>query len=298
LQITTYPSLTFFSLLPPATGSTTSASVSNARLTILTTIAGSPATTTSLPSILHLLDSTLIPRSQPFLARVKRERRALEESRRMREDQDRRAAESARRDSERIMASRREREERERLEREETERKQKAERERQSKEALVKRLKNDLLLWRRYQRRRFREMVEVPAEDVKAGLAVRIQLRLPQGNGPARNIKVFRKDDESLADIFRWAESLLLATDKSPDEDPTTSPAGFVDPYASVDADDGQSVSHTPVKLFTSYPRKEVGLRSGSWDVIVQGGGSLIVEVDRSASQDADDSEYETDDED
>lgn len=216
----------------------------------------------------------------------------------MREEQDRRAAESARRDSERIMASRREREERERLEREETERKQKAERERQNKEALEKKLKDDLLLWRRYQRRRFREMVEVPAEDVKAGLAVRIQLRLPQGNGPARNIKVFRKDDESLADIFRWAESLLLATDNPPDEDPTTGPTGFVDPYASDDTNGGGSVSHTPVKLFTSYPRKEVDLRSGSWDVIVQGGGSLIVEVDRSASQDADDSDYETDDED
>ena len=198
------------------------------------------------------------------------------------------------------MASRREREERERLEKEEIEKRERAERDKQDKEAREKKMRDDLMSWRRYQRRRLGEMVEPPVEDVKAGQAVRIQLRLPQGNGQVRNIKVFKKDDESLVDIFRWAESLLLPYGSSDtlDQDPTAPPSGFVDPYTATMA--GSSNVQVPmVKLFTSYPRKQVTLgESGAWDIIVQGGGSLIVEVDRSSDRPAgedEDSEYETD---
>jgi len=295
LQITTYPSLTFFSLLPPSTGSTASSSVSNARLTILTTIAGSPSTVTSLASILHLLDSTLIPRSQPFLARVKRERRALEEVRKVREDQDRRAQESARRDHDRIMASRREREERERLEREELEMRKQEELKKQEAEDKKNKYKDELLAWRRYQRRRFREMEEISTDKVKSGEAIRIQMRIPNGSGANRNVRVFKRDDQSLADIFRWAESLLVPTaaDEDLSKDPASAPSGFVDPYQTIDADgDCQAV-----KLFTSYPRKQVNLQADAWDVISQGGGSLIAEVARAPDEHADDSDYETDDE-
>lgn len=223
----------------------------------------------------------------------------MEESRRVREDQDRRAAESAKRDSERILASRREREERERAEKEEVEKRDRAEREKQDKEAKEKKQREDLKEWRKYQRRRFRELVDPPAEDVKAGTAVRIQLRLPQGNGQARNIRVFNKDEESLRDIFRWAESLLLAPG-SDEQDPTEAPEGFIDPYT---GSGDLEVAHVPVKLFTSYPRKEVGLVSGGWEVITQGGGSLIVEVDKRSAErsteeeEEEDSEYETDEE-
>jgi len=195
------------------------------------------------------------------------------------------------------MASRREREERERLEREELEMRKQEELQKQEAEAKEKKYKDELLAWRRHQRRRFREMEEVPMDKVKSGEAIRIQMRIPNGSGANRNVRVFKKDGQSLADIFRWAESLLVPTAAEEDlsKDPASAPSGFVDPYQKFDAgasDDAQSV-----KLFTSYPRKQVGLTADAWDVISQGGGSLILEVARTADEHADDSDYETDDE-
>jgi hypothetical protein len=190
------------------------------------------------------------------------------------------------------MASRREREERERLEREELEMREREELRKQAAEAQEKKYKDELLAWRRYQRRRFREMEEVPMDKVKSGEAIRIQMRIPNGSGANRNVRVFKIDEQSLADIFRWAESLLVPTaaDEDLSKDPASAPSGFLDPYQNIE--DSQSV-----KLFTSYPRKQVNLKADAWEVISQGGGSLIVEVARAPDEHADDSDYETDDE-
>lgn len=87
LQTTTYPALSFFSLMP--IGSSSGSSSSNSKFTILTTVQGSPSTTTSAPALIQLITNTIIPRTRPFLNRLRRERQALEESRRVREEQDR-----------------------------------------------------------------------------------------------------------------------------------------------------------------------------------------------------------------
>jgi hypothetical protein len=195
------------------------------------------------------------------------------------------------------MASRREREQRERREREESEAVQRVQREKEQAATLAKKYKDDLLAWRRYQRRRFREMDDISSDMVKTGQAVRIQIKLPTSNGMNRNIRIFSKDPQSLVEIFRWTESLLLGNGSEAElkMDPSSSPSGFVDPYTAERT--GLSIP-TPVRLFTSYPRKEVELGvDAAWDIISQGGGSLVAEVAREDERN-DESDFETDDDD
>jgi hypothetical protein len=80
LLITTYPSLTFVSLLPNPGYAPT--------LRILTTLSGPPSTTTSTSSLIQCITTSILPRTSAFLNRLKRERHTLEESRHLRDEQD------------------------------------------------------------------------------------------------------------------------------------------------------------------------------------------------------------------
>jgi hypothetical protein len=188
------------------------------------------------------------------------------------------------------MASRREREERERTTREAEEKARTEERERQRKEEIRRKQKDDRIVWRRYLRRSFAQQAQVSMDQVKAGKAVRVQIKLPMngGNrsaagGTNRNIRVFAKDDQGgTGELFRWAESLLVPSGPSypAEEDPTTPPADLKDPYESHSPTSADPVGPR-LRLFTSYPRKEVGLEPSAWDVVVQAGGSLVMEVEK-----------------
>ncbi|EEB96821.1 hypothetical protein MPER_03975, partial [Moniliophthora perniciosa FA553] len=123
LNVTSFPYVAFIALQPARSRHTSNSSSPTPTLSILSRHQGASACT---PEVLatHLTE-TLLPRVQPYLARVKtsRETAAVQKSledqarqaeRRLREEQDRAFAESARRDKERILAKMREEEERKR----------------------------------------------------------------------------------------------------------------------------------------------------------------------------------------
>ncbi|KAJ9108609.1 hypothetical protein QFC19_002326 [Naganishia cerealis] len=286
LQATTYPAISFFSLMPvtPSSSSGSSSSTSsNSKFTILTTVQGSPSTTTSTPSLIQLITTTIVPRTRPFLNRLRRERHALEEARRVREEQDRALAETERRDRDKILAIRRANEARARMEREEALRVAEAreieQREREQREKdLV-----DIREWRRYAKRYLLRQ-EPGLEQVKAKQAIRVQIRLPHG-APA--VRAFPVHMDTAREVYIWAETLLLDGDGDEDTEARL-PAGFsATEYPAA----GRGQPH--LELFTAYPRKHVSLDAQGWRTVVDAGGSLVMERAPWEQPGGDDSEEE-----
>jgi FAS-associated factor 2 len=242
LQVTTYPALTFVSLLPT---SSATGSGGTPRLTILTTLQGAPATTTSTSAILQTLTTAVLPRTTAFLARLRRERLALEETRHLREEQDRALREAERKDRERLHAARAQAE----LERVQRER---AEREKALKEKAVA----DRREWRRYARKHL-----LPAS---AG-PTRVALRTPLNSD--RNVRQFTPGPSTLP-LFIYAETLLIPPEDDAASDPDSPPEGYEHAWG--------------FRLVTSFPRREIELvESGGeavWDQIKGAGGALFAE--------------------
>lgn len=269
LQATTYPAISFFSLMPV---NSSSGSSSNSKFTILTTVQGPPSTTTSAPALIQLITNTIVPRTRPFLNRLRRERLALEEARRVRDEQDRRLAESERRDRDKILKIRRENEERARREREEAERQEREQEIKQREKERRERFLADMRQWRRYAKQHLLR-AEPSAEEVKAKRAIRVQIRLPQGVGSAaRNVRVFPVDLDTSRDVYIWAETLLLDAQADDDTGKASLPAGFTSDYP-------PRRGEPFLKLFTAYPRKEVSVDAEGWKVVQDAGGSLVMEL-------------------
>ncbi|WWD21331.1 hypothetical protein CI109_105815 [Kwoniella shandongensis] len=247
LLTTTYPSLTFLSLLPHPSSSTP-------RLSILSNLAGPPSTTTSTTSILQTLTTSILPRTTPFLTRLKRERLSLEESRHLREEQDRAFQEAERKDREKLQLQR-QKEELERIQRE------RAERELREKELAKERRK----VWRRYARRNLLP----PSEG-----SVRIALRTPIS--AERNMRQFQPSSSTLP-LFIYAETLLISAEDKPESDPTSPPEGYDGP----DWMRGDTEA-LDFRIVTAYPRKEVEcVTSGGeaiWELMKGSGGALFAE--------------------
>lgn len=283
LQTTTYPALSFFSLMP--IGSSSGSSSSNSKFTILTTVQGSPSTTTSAPALIQLITNTIIPRTRPFLNRLRRERQALEESRRVREEQDRILAETERRDRDKILAIRRENETRARREREAEESARAAEEAERMERERSERLKRDMRAWRGYAKRHLLPR-EATAEEVKAKTAIRVQIRLPQGMAAGRNVRAISLDSTA-RDVYIWAETLLL----DDDEGDASLPPGF-----SADYPPRADMPH--LTLYTAYPRQEVSIDAHGWQVIRDAGASLVMELAPGEKDKDEDSEGEAEDSD
>ncbi|KAI9636848.1 uncharacterized protein MKK02DRAFT_45556 [Dioszegia hungarica] len=249
LLATTYPSIYFMSLLPGHAGAAP-------KISIIATLSGSPATSTSSASIIQSLTTSVLPRTNAFLARMKRERSTLEEARHLREEQDRAFASAAQRDQAKILAQRQketaERQEREAIAaREAAERDQKAKAEREKVDALEKRA-----VWRRYARKHLLSPSDGP---------LRIALRTPLN--ASRNVRQFTPG-RSTEGLFIYAETLLIPDSDTPESDPDRPPAGYEPP--------------TDFVIVTSYPRKEVPRVSQggeeAWEMVKKAGGALFAE--------------------
>lgn len=245
LQATTYPALTFVSLLP--TSSTAGGGTGSPRLTILTTLQGPPSTTTttSTSAILQTLTTAVLPRTTAFLARLRRERLALEETRHLREEQDRALREAERKDRERLHAARAaaelERVQRERAEREKAEREQRL---------------ADRKVWRRYARKHLLPPSSGPT---------RVALRTPLNSD--RNVRQFTPGPSTVP-LFIYAETLLIPPEDDPASDPDSPPAGYEHSWG--------------FRLVTSFPRREIEMvETGGetvWEQIKSAGGALFAE--------------------
>ncbi len=172
-------------------------------------------------------------------------------------------AESARKDREKMRKARKEVEERERMKVMEATRKEREEREKLDKAEKREKTRKERLEWRRWMRRSL-------GSELEKGL--RVMVRLPNGVG-GRAVRVFPADAEDVGLLFNWVETLLIPVEFKAEDDPTEAPGG----RTRWGQDDGGDV----VKLFTSYPRKEVENRAGKemWSVVKEGGGSLVCEV-------------------
>lgn len=197
LLTTTYPSLTFASLLPVHQSSTP-------RLTILSTVQGPPSTATSSSTIIQTITTSILPRTATFLQRLRRERLTLEEARHLREEQDRAFREAERRDREKLLAARAQAE-LERVQRERDER---------DAEARVK-LVEDRRHWRRYARKHLLPPSAGP---------VRLALRTPLNAD--RNVYQFTPGPSTLP-LFVYAETRLIPKEDDPASDPDAPPAGY-----------------------------------------------------------------------
>lgn len=240
---TTYPSLTFLSLLPTP-------SSSSPKLTVLTTVAGTPSTTTSTSSLIQLITTAILPRTSAYLARLKRERLTLEESRHLRAEQDRAFREAEARDRDKMQRAKVQ-ERQERLEREALEQ--------------VRRAKENEVENRRAWRRYARKHLLPPAAATVGSGSIRVALRIPSSS--ERNIRNFQPGP-STAPLFIYAETLLIPADQTPDTDPDQPPAGYSPP------DD--------FRIVTNYPRLEIArVEDGGeavWDQVKKAGGALFAE--------------------
>lgn len=243
LLTTTYPSITFASLLPPASSSVSGSS--SPRLTILTTIAGPPSTVTNTASLIQVISTQILPRTNAFLQRLRRERLRLEEARHLREEQDRAFREAERKDSERLAAQRQQRE----LERVQRER---AEREAAAKAKAVE----DRQLWRRYARKHL-----LPPSDGPVRVAVRTPL------SAERHVRAFTPGPSTMP-LFVYAETLLISPEDDPASDPDSPPEGYEHAW--------------DFRLVTHFPRRTVELTEVGgeevWAMVKSAGGALFAE--------------------
>ncbi|RXK38477.1 hypothetical protein M231_04242 [Tremella mesenterica] len=239
LQATTYPTLTFLSLLPGGPSS------SAPRLSILSTLAGPPSTTTSASSIIQALTTSILPRVSAFLSRRRREHLALEEARHLREEQDRNFREAEKRDRDRLLTRRQAQEtERLRIERE-------ARLEKEAEQAKVNRT-----IWRRYARKHLLPTSSGP---------IRVAFRTPLG--AERHMRQFETSDSTEA-LFIFAETLLIPSDQREEDDPDSPPEGFIPPQ------DFRIVTNYPRK---EVERTSVGGKI-AWEAVKEAGGALFAE--------------------
>ncbi|OCF42961.1 hypothetical protein I317_03182 [Kwoniella heveanensis CBS 569] len=251
LLTTTYPSLTFLSLLPVPNSSTP-------KLTILSTLSGPPSTSTSVTSIIQSLTTTILPRVTPFLNRLKRERLSLEEARHLRAEQDRAFREAERRDREKLEQQKK---------KEELERLQKARAERELKEKET--YEQNRKIWRRYARKHLLPQTEGSSGRTNTGKSVKIAIRTPFSS--ERHIRSFNltpPNNTSTIPLFVYVETLLIPASDSPSTDPDQPPEGFEPKW--------------DFQLVTTYPKKvieptDIG-GEAYWDVIKNSGGTLFAE--------------------
>ncbi|CAE7221633.1 unnamed protein product [Rhizoctonia solani] len=260
LAATTYPFAAFVSLLPPP--STRSSSTSTAsQLSVVSRL--NPLSPTAF--VTHI-SHTVIPRTQPFLQRLRAAEQQRIRERQLREEQDRAFEESMRRDGERIRAAR------EREREAEVQAAQEAERERlkQEEEDRREQRRRDREVWRRWARRSL-----VPDEPSQG---VRVTVRIPSGQ---RRMRVFPPSAPVKA-IYAFVETLSIPADQNPADDPISPPVGYEHEWG--------------FGLATTFPRVmvpcEEGVAVGDVEVL-RGGVVLVVEGNGGEESDEDDEDDE-----
>ncbi|GAA5869295.1 hypothetical protein JCM3774_004196 [Rhodotorula dairenensis] len=222
----------------PATAST-----SSPRMRLISRFEHSPSTPVTSSTLHAHVQTSVLPRVKPFLARLVAQKQQREADRRAREDAERRVAENARRDEEKVLAVRRREEERlaaerQRLEREERERLERLEMEREAERARR---------WRERTRRELLRHGEPSQADDEA--AVRVAVRL--GNGQ-RVMRTF-SGSASTEEVYAWTECELER--EADDACPAAAPASYGE-------DDRAYVQRYHFRLATTFPRQVIPLPS------------------------------------
>ncbi|KAK4683862.1 hypothetical protein P7C73_g6354, partial [Tremellales sp. Uapishka_1] len=240
LLTTTYPSLTFVSLLP-SPNAANSSSNPQPRLQILTTLSGPPSTTMSTSSILQVISTSILPRTTAFLTRTRRERHTLEEARHLRSEQDKAFQEAERKDREKAQAKVAEQAKLERIASD-----------RRAKEKQQEKQRH----WRRYAR----SHLLPPSQG-----DIRVWLRTPMSS--QRLIRLFDVSPSTLP-LFIYAETLLIPPSEGPEDDPASPPADFEPEFPF------KIFTSYPRK---EIALKEAGGEE-DWKVIKEAGGALFAE--------------------
>ncbi|KAL0568402.1 UBX domain-containing protein 10 [Marasmius crinis-equi] len=284
LQSTTYPYVAFVGLQPARNSSSSSSnSTASPTLSILSRHQGAAATTAE--ALCTHLTETLLPRVQPYLARIKTSREAAEREkdyeeqarqaeRALRAQQDRAFEESARRDRDRILAKIREDEEKKRVAEEERRRAEEEERKREEEERERVRWENE----RMGQRKWLSENAFAGGVGGEGSGELRVAVRMPDGR---RLVRRFRKD-ETLSNLYAFVDVQFLAPNAvsatSTASDADSAVQGFIRTMATPDP-----VKWWGFRLASAYPRKEIpwsdSTQLASIPEIAAGGGQLVVEM-------------------
>ncbi|CAE6461440.1 unnamed protein product [Rhizoctonia solani] len=264
LAATTYPFVAFVSLLPPPSTRSSSTSIASQLSVVSRLNPLSPA------AFMTHISHTVIPRTQPFLQRLRIAEQQRIRERELREEQDRAFEESMRRDGERIRAAR------ERAREAEARAAQEAERERlrREDEERRERSRKDREIWRRWARRNL--VPDEPAEGV------RVTVRIPSGQ---RRMRVFPASAPVKA-IYAFVETLSIPADQSSVDDPTSPPEGYEHEWG--------------FELATTFPRVVVPCEEGTvvgGVEVLRGGVVLVVEGNTGDDRENDEDEDDEDDE-
>ncbi|SCZ91955.1 BZ3500_MvSof-1268-A1-R1_Chr5-3g08244 [Microbotryum saponariae] len=202
LQFFRLPFVAFVALQPQSSNPTLpgSASISSPKLSVVTRLEGSPSSTLSASSLLAHLTNVVLPRVNPFMARLKAQHATRLEERRLRQKQDRAFAMSAQKDEERVLRKRAE----------ESQRQRDVE-ERKRKEEAALRIREGSKKWRAWKRG------QLQVEGEREG--VRIGVRLGDGR---RVVRSFAKEAK-VEDVYAYVECSFETDDgerrEAPPED-------------------------------------------------------------------------------
>ncbi|KAI0367261.1 hypothetical protein BV20DRAFT_1024608 [Pilatotrama ljubarskyi] len=312
LQATTYPFVAFIALQPRRApgGSAPPAPT----MTILSRHQGPSIPSTSAPTaaqtlVTHLTEN-LLPRVNPFLAKLRAQEAERERERALRAEQDRAFEESRRRDAER--AEQRAREERAAAEarKRAAEAEVRAVEERRKAEDAKKQWDAHRMAWRRWIRRGLVVREPRPGETGR-GKTMRVGVRMPDG----RRVVRFFGESDSVTALYAYVDSLFIPPEFIQDADPPTPPEGG---WVGEDGLVGEMQrSGRPAekwwgfRIVLAYPRREITWepkkRIGDVDVL-KGGAQVVVELvadgdskgkrRAAAEDDAEDDEYHTEESD
>ncbi|KAL8283889.1 hypothetical protein RQP46_005321 [Phenoliferia psychrophenolica] len=261
LRPLSYPSISFISLQP----SPRAPSSSSPQMSILTRHEGYPTSSTSAHALLTALTTLVLPRSTPFLSRLRAQDASRKAERRIREEQDRAYESAARKDTERVLKRRKEEEDRIRNERREKE----EEGEKNAREEERRRVRERAGEWRAWQR----GVLENEGE-AKEGEGVRVGVRLGDGR---RIVRSFR-DDDKVERVYAWVECALgekvdnLATSSSSSSSTTSTKKKAPVAYEHI----------YEFRLATTFPREVLEVDGSAKDDHIKsklkGGVNLVVE--------------------
>ncbi|KAJ7083737.1 hypothetical protein B0H15DRAFT_911810 [Mycena belliarum] len=295
LQATTYPFVAFLALQPrrtPGFNSSSSSSSTPPTLTVLSRHQGPPSGPTSPATLAAHLETQLLPRVNPFLARLRAAQHTAAADRALRAEQDRAFRETAVRDSARIEALM-VADARAAREAEAARIAQEAEAMRKAREAAEReRYAAERAQWRRWTRR----TLAGTREDAQG---VRLAIRLPNGERVVRRFG----NKSSLTALYAFVDAQLEGT---PDAagDSEVSPAGHREADVErameeqVDAT-GDADAWWGFRLVLAYPRREIpwtrGMAVDQVDCL-NGGGQLVVHMlaatDKAVDGESDDDGY------
>ena len=194
-------------------------------MTILSRHQGPSIPSTSAPTaaqtLVTHLNEHLLPRVNPFLAKLRAQAAERDRERKLREEQDRAFAESARKDAERIERRRQEQRAAEEAKQRAAEAEARAAQEKRKAEEAKKLWEAHRMDWRRWIRRGLVVREPRPGESGR-GKTMRVGVRMPDG----RRVVRFFGENDSVTALYAFVDSLFIPAEFGQDADPATPPGG------------------------------------------------------------------------